>query len=151
VQKIINNSGVYLLEIFASEPFKIKSKPFCNFQFPAGYYYYAGSAQKNLLNRIERHLRKEKILHWHIDHITSLTINIIVGIFIFNLAPKKSECELVNHISKKYKVTHLVSNFGSSDCRNCFSHLLYSKNKLHFNRKGFGMQPIVFVPGKFPR
>ena len=36
--------------------------------FNAGYYMYVGSAKANLTKRIERHKRKRKKMHWHLDY-----------------------------------------------------------------------------------
>ncbi|MEM4407243.1 MAG: DUF123 domain-containing protein [Candidatus Caldarchaeum sp.] len=37
-----------------------------------GYYVYVGSGRRNLIRRVERHIRKNKRVRWHIDYITSL-------------------------------------------------------------------------------
>ena len=54
------DSGVYVLEIFLHKPNKIEVGALGIKTFPPGYYYYCGSAQKNLKSRIERHLSKNK-------------------------------------------------------------------------------------------
>ncbi|HPN39145.1 MAG TPA: DUF123 domain-containing protein [Melioribacteraceae bacterium] len=95
-----------------------------------GYYYYVGSAQKNLQSRIDRHKKKIKKIHWHIDNITTNINSDINNVFVFINAKKDFECELRDLIEHKFNLTHPIKNFGNSDCNKCFSHLLYSKNKI---------------------
>ena len=61
------NSGIYFLLIRndKSHSLIIKNKEYF---IPRGFYIYVGSAQKNLKQRVARHLRKEKKKHWHIDY-----------------------------------------------------------------------------------
>lgn len=126
LKPIKSNSGVYLLELFIDPKEKLPTKRFDRECFPEGYYYYAGSAQKNLIKRIERHLRHEKTIHWHIDHLTTGT-DFIKRIFIFENAPKNLECDLVQLMLNKLSFGIPVKNFGNGDCvNNCPSHLLYS-------------------------
>ena len=62
--KIIKeNSGVYLLEILASEPFTIELESLNSKILNPGYYYYSGSAQKYLEQRVERHQDENKTIH----------------------------------------------------------------------------------------
>lgn len=64
------NSGIYILEIYIKDELLLNAKKF-NTVLNDGYYYYFGSAQKNLISRINRHVKKEKIIHWHIDLLTT--------------------------------------------------------------------------------
>ena len=66
-----NNSGTYQLVIHLEADRIITVGKLGRFHFPAGYYIYSGSAQKNLTHRISRHLRKKKPLRWHIDYLLS--------------------------------------------------------------------------------
>ena len=151
MQKIINcNKGIYILEIYSSRTFSIKLKTFQHIKFPKGFYYYAGSAQKNLMQRIERHLNKDKKLHWHIDFITTLPFIRIPGITIFPDAQKEFECELVNYLSNNYDLYFPAKKFGSSDCSNCYSHLLYCNKKINFKLKDLRFQPVSYFPKIIP-
>lgn len=125
-RQIKSNSGAYLLEIKLGKPFTISKGRFKGCTLPAGYYYYAGSAQKSLRQRVERHYRKDKILHWHIDHITASRRNHITNCWIFENAPKEMECRLTEKLMRHYGLKIVLKGFGSSDCRNCQSHLLAS-------------------------
>lgn len=132
MQKIIkNDSGIYLLEIFANSNFRIKLKKYINNTFYKGYYYYVGSSQKNLTSRINRHLYKNKKIHWHIDHITTLNSIEIKRLILFTNVKKEFECilsgEIYNTIKSDNKV---IASFGNSDCNKCRTHLYYSKNRI---------------------
>jgi len=71
--------------------------------FKKGYYAYVGSAMNSIEKRVERHLRKEKKLRWHMEECR------IAKIFLSN--------------GFSY-----VKNFGASDC-NCESHLFYAEDE----------------------
>jgi Uri superfamily endonuclease len=151
VQKIISiNKGIYVLEIYSPKSFAIDLKAFHNIKFRRGYYYYVGSSQINLNKRIERHLKKDKTLHWHIDYITSLAFIKINDIKIFPSVSKEYECRLVDYLNDKYKTIFPAKKFGSSDCGNCYSHLLFSNKKLLINRKVLEIQPVFYSSIIFP-
>ncbi|MGD2072894.1 MAG: GIY-YIG nuclease family protein [Candidatus Thorarchaeota archaeon] len=77
--------------------------------FPKGSYAYVGSAPSE--NRLERHLRREKTIHWHIDYfLQEAAVKKIV------VSPQE-ECILARQIPLPY-----IKGFGCSDCR-CPSHL----------------------------
>lgn len=124
-------SGIYILEIFASTNFSIPHKKFNKITFPKGWYYYIGSAQKNLSSRIQRHLAKEKKLFWHIDYLTTINTNVIRNIFIVEQKEKMYECILTNIIVDELNLESKAIGFGNSDCTSCKSHLLYSKQKIY--------------------
>lgn len=86
--------------------------------FPAGRYTYTGSAKRAFEARIARHLRAEKALRWHIDHLLTAP-----GVRV--LAVRRSrvpECRL----NRSSPGTVTVPGFGASDCRaGCGAHLKY--------------------------
>ncbi len=87
--------------------------------FPKGTYIYTGSAKKNLEKRLQRHLKKDKPLRWHIDYLTTHEQVEIVEIRCFT----KEECD----INQQTPGQILISGFGASDCRNrCGAHLKYT-------------------------
>lgn len=124
------NSGTYLLEIYAAEPFRVEIENFKEKVFPQGYYYYSGSAQKNLEQRVDRHQQEEKNIHWHIDHITTIPTNKIKSVFMFDGAKKNFECEIVRELVENFRLRIAVKGFGNSDCKRCQSHLLYCKQRM---------------------
>ncbi|KUO39321.1 MAG: hypothetical protein AVW05_01665 [Hadesarchaea archaeon DG-33] len=111
-----------------------------NRSFNAGYYAYVGSALGGLEKRVERHMREEKKIHWHIDYLLSRAraVDVVVA-----QSEERKECavaaELAKHLSS-------IQGFGSSDCK-CESHLFYNPN-LHellrqvlFGFKACGLKP----------
>ena len=127
------NSGVYLLVIKCKSQFKTGIKKFQNVTLPAGFYYYSGSAQKNLSQRIERHLLREKKIHWHIDHITTNAACCIQKILVFQSKPKSFECNIVAEILKEENTKIILAGFGNSDCNRCESHLLFSGKEIDYS------------------
>lgn len=87
--------------------------------FKPGYYAYVGSALGGLGGRVRRHLREEKKLHWHIDHLLlhARAVDVVVA-----ESEERKECAVTGELSQ-----HLpsIQGFGSSDCA-CSSHLFYS-------------------------
>lgn len=57
--------------------------------FPPGYYVYVGSGFGSLDARIRRHLRSEKKMRWHIDHLLSDTE--VVAVF-YSTDKRRLEC-----------------------------------------------------------
>ena len=64
----MSNTGVYVLWLYLPQTMSIGIGKLGTFQFDRGVYAYAGSAQRNLQQRLARHRRLEKKLHWHIDY-----------------------------------------------------------------------------------
>ncbi len=60
--------GSYLLIIWLDEEKRIMTKG-REFDLNRGFYVYVGSAMNSLEKRVERHFRREKKLHWHIDFL----------------------------------------------------------------------------------
>nr|WP_237255859.1 DNA/RNA nuclease SfsA [Gracilinema caldarium] len=114
------NRGSYLILLEVPDAVQIyvgSLGPVC---FQAGWYVYAGSAQKNLSQRIARHLRHvRKQAHWHLDYLTAHAGKMI-GLPIASY--DNLECELADGL--KNIGGEPVPRFGSSDC-SCESHLFY--------------------------
>jgi sugar fermentation stimulation protein A len=97
--------------------------------FKQGYYIYVGSAMKSLSNRVERHRRIRKKLHWHIDYLSGLAK-------VQAALPVRSEddleCDLASAISGISEWS--VPGFGCSDC-SCPSHLFgFSKDPMSMRK-----------------
>jgi Uri superfamily endonuclease len=148
VRKIIDvKSGIYILEIFAGQPFQLLIKKFSGVKFDKGYYYYVGSAQKNFYHRIKRHLRKNKKIHWHIDHITTIPSNKIIAVYYIKNGPKNMEIKIANDMLVFPQITIPAKGFGNSDNPEAESHLFYSKTKNHFSHFISRYQSMVrFIP-----
>jgi Uri superfamily endonuclease len=118
--KIIMKKGIYLLHIILERPINLAfgKKHFADFH--SGNYYYIGSALNSLEARINRHIRQEKKMHWHIDYL--LNYGKIQEIYYKETA-KNEECHLAQYFTQNF---NNIAHFGSTDCT-CPSHLFYSK------------------------
>jgi len=113
--------GTYTLLIKLPENIEIQIGKLGKINFNSGFYAYVGSALNNLEKRIERHKRKNKKFHWHIDYL--LEKSEIVEV-IYAETNSKFECNIAKKLNENLKC---VKNFGCSDC-DCKSHLFYHKN-----------------------
>lgn len=115
-------SGIYIGCFYLGKARKIKIGKLGEFHFSSGFYFYVGSAQKNLSVRIDRHSRKKKPLRWHIDYL-SIQAQMVGALLIS--CNKQKECLIAGRLSKIFEVA--VPGFGSSDC-SCRTHLYYSED-----------------------
>jgi endonuclease-3 len=102
----------YVLVMELSRDTQISVGKLGSIDFKSGLYNYVGSAPSE--RRLERHLRKEKKIHWHIDYF--LEEARIREIYITR---ERTECEVARDIDLPY-----IMGFGCSDC-DCRSHLFY--------------------------
>lgn len=116
------NRGVYVVWLYLPRMMTINVGKLGVFDFDAGVYAYCGSAQRNLRQRIARHQRREKNMHWHIDYLRLKAD--YLGEVILPGSPKEMECALVSELLRIPAAGYGVIGFGSSDCR-CPSHLIY--------------------------
>jgi len=110
----------YQIKFILTKSIELQIGKLGKFTFPPGQYIYTGSAKKNIGKRIQRHLKKDKKLHWHIDYLLT-----------------QSECQIQNFIQSELNECDLnqsttgeiiVAGFGASDCRKgCISHLKFQK------------------------
>ena len=116
--------GVYILvmELRKNSPMRIGSLGIIDFK--KGYYAYTGSAMGGLEQRIKRHLRKEKNIHWHIDYLLQKAE--IKKVHIKETNSKEDECRTAVALMNDGGTP--IIKFGSSDCR-CISHLFYFNAK----------------------
>ena len=87
----------------------------------SGWYFYVGSARGSggIRARLKRHFQADKRLHWHIDQLTVKADKIAA----LALADGR-ECEIVDKLLRSGCFSIPIAGFGSSDCRECKSHLL---------------------------
>jgi Uri superfamily endonuclease len=92
-----------------------------DFNFPAGYYSYVGSARGpgGLNARLARHLRAGKRPRWHIDYL--LQVATVTEIWQVS-SSERLECRWAEALHHLLGATLPVPGFGSSDC-GCPSHL----------------------------
>ena len=87
-------------------------------KLPAGRYAYTGSACRNLVSRVKRHLSKDKKLRWHIDYLLAAKGTQVVAVDLST----KTECEYNQAVDGIV----ITPGFGASDCRaGCGSHLKF--------------------------
>lgn len=99
--------------------------------FPAGYYVYAGSAMKNMTQRLERHRRLRKNKFWHIDYLREAAE-------LQAVLPIRSSEDLECAIAERLRVIAewAIPAFGASDC-DCPGHL--------FGMKGDPLKSLAFI------
>lgn len=124
-------SGIYHLLIYLEKSQKIQIGKLGKFNFPAGYYVYTGSAMNGLENRIARHLREDKKLHWHIDYLLQ---HAEVTDVITHITDKPMECKYNQIIANLSDARIIVPKFGASDCSKCISHLFYFSNRPNLSK-----------------
>lgn len=121
MKEIHSDQGIYILEMLLPEEVKLEVGKLGTFELTPGYYYYIGSAQKNLKARVSRHLSKEKTIRWHIDYL--LEHAKILQAYVWP-AEKDLECTLGNYLERFPAALIPMKGFGASDCK-CISHLYY--------------------------
>jgi Uri superfamily endonuclease len=117
----MDNAGTHALVILSQDRLILPIGKLGTYNFPSGYYIYVGSALRGLDGRLKRHLRVEKLLHWHIDYLLLQTR--IIQIW-YSLCNERLECEWNTILSELPGATPFIPGFGSSDCR-CRTHLTY--------------------------
>ena len=120
--------GSYLLSVFLDRPRRLTIGRKGTFDFPAGHYFYCGSALNGLEARISRHLRPDKKLHWHIDYLVAEARILEVW---WKEGSQRLECAWAEAIATLGGEV-AVRGFGSSDCR-CPTHLLWVGTREELN------------------
>lgn len=117
--------GAYLLILRLGSAVTLDIPKFAGQALPAGWYLYAGSARGpgGIAARAGRHMRSDKPLRWHIDHLTVTADEIAVV-----PVPGGGECDLAGSLAWQSGVSTPLAGFGSSDCRTCSAHLLAYKS-----------------------
>lgn len=119
VEKEARDSGCYIVVIKLEKQKTITIGSLGPLRFTAGYYYYVGSAKKNLTQRIKRHQRLRKNFHWHIDYLRAHCTPVISYPI---RTVEDLECDLAKSLRRIADRT--VEGFGASDCH-CGSHLFF--------------------------
>jgi Uri superfamily endonuclease len=148
--------GVYVLIIQITTQQKILIKSLGEFQFKEGIWLYVGSAMgvgsTSLENRLARHFRKEKKIHWHIDVFLQDPAVLQAAIWAESVQP--FECKVAQSIEKSEECISGPVGFGASDCMSlCTSHLFRCRegkkaqdiiNRIFAN---FGLEPRITYDG----
>ncbi len=113
----LNDGGLYILLTELARDTRIEVGRLGTTHFHRGWYAYAGSARRNLSQRIARHQRARKKLHYHIDYLRAWSA--WARAYPIRAAPL-GECELARELQRISAGP--VQGFGCSDC-GCGSHL----------------------------
>jgi len=113
------DKGLYIAAFLLPKRLRLRVGALGSFRFRAGVYLYVGSAQRNLNARVERHGRRNKPLHWHIDYLSAKAR--MLGAILVR-GSRRQECSLAREVATVLPQT--VPGFGSSDC-GCEGHLFY--------------------------
>jgi Uri superfamily endonuclease len=106
----------YQLLIEVAVPVRVTVGRLGEFEFPAGFYCYTGSALRNFEARIRRHLSSMKKMHWHIDYLLAAPGVRVREVRRFS----EEECPVNQGVAGEIP----IPGFGASDCRaGCSSHL----------------------------
>jgi Uri superfamily endonuclease len=121
--RLQDQKGSYVLLIQLPLEEAIATGSLKTIHFSAGHYAYVGSALGGLKPRLNRHLRPNKKLHWHIDYL--LTKASVRNLILVE-TPGRFECTIAQALSRRF---HSIPNFGASDCR-CHSHLFFASEEM---------------------
>ena len=125
------DAGDYFVVLELAENRDIAVGSLGRVHFPKGFYVYVGSAKKNLMKRLERHKRKRKGMHWHIDYFRN-EAKVLAAL------PVRTQDDLEHLMARELikAADWSISHFGATDCPEDGSHLFgFIKNPLH--EKGF--------------
>ena len=113
-------AGTYVLIVHVDQPLTLAVGRLGTVTLPGGHYAYVGSAHGpgGLRARLNRHLRADKPLHWHIDYLTAAAP--VIAIWL-RVSLERLECAWALALIARGTVP--VPRFGSSDCT-CPAHLI---------------------------
>ncbi len=112
-----------MLVLHLPEPRRLPVGKLGEFEFPAGYYMYAGSARGGLRGRVLRHVSADKKQHWHIDYLNSGESGATVIDVWWQAGQERLECVWAAAALRLPGASTPAPGFGASDCR-CDSHLV---------------------------
>lgn len=118
----IQDGGNYIVVLYMDTERTIAVGSKGDVYFPAGYYLYVGSAKHNLTKRLERHKRKRKKFHWHVDYLREAA-NFHAALAIRSTAALEHTIAAAIGRIADWR----VDGFGASDCR-CDTHLFGMAN-----------------------
>ncbi len=115
--------GTYCLILYRPAGGRISVGQLGQFEFPAGYYLYVGSAlgSGGLAGRLRRHLNPNKRTHWHVDYLSEQAE--VVEIW-WAAGEARLEHIWATAAGRLPGAAVPVTGFGASDCR-CQAHLFH--------------------------
>jgi sugar fermentation stimulation protein A len=133
--------GSYILLIEIPRGIRMRVGALDPLEFPRGFYAYCGSAMVGLAARINRHLRREKKVKWHVDYLLKKGR---VCTVLYAVTNERLECQLANGLGHAF---NYYPGFGSSDCH-CPSHLFFSEELPILHEKAYGVFKGLLQGGK---
>ena len=109
--------GAYLLLLRLGRRRRLRVGRLGEITFAAGWHIYVGSAMANLTARLERHRRRRKRFHWHVDSLRDAAAEVVP---LPVRSSRRLECELAAGVGALFPAS--ADGFGCSDC-GCGSHL----------------------------
>ncbi len=121
-------NGTYLIQLHSQKKQTIASGKFAGVAIEQGYYLYIGSAlgPGGIKSRVGRHLKKDKPLKWHIDHLRQITR---VSLICLTYQPQRLEDDWVGKLAENRNLSTPIKGFGATDTRH-HSHLFYSAQRM---------------------
>lgn len=113
--------GIYVVWLWLPQGCHLPVPPPRGLWLPAGLYAYAGSAQRALPARLNRHLAGGTVRHWHVDFLRAEAQ--VVGADVWPGAPREGECQVADRLAVSSPGAFRPARFGSSDC-GCPGHLI---------------------------
>lgn len=113
--------GDYLLVLRLAQPAGASVGALGRFDFPAGWYLYAGSARGpgGLAARVGRHWGGGGRRRWHLDYLRPVAAPVAVW---WGLGDERRECVWARELAAWPSAAAPARGFGASDCR-CLAHL----------------------------
>ena len=121
----MNRKGTYVLAISLGSDQDIEVGALGILHFEKGLYCYVGSALGGLDSRVSRHQRKDKVLKWHADYITTRADSVDAYI---SYPDYIEECDLAK-MAEDAGMEPSYKGFGCSDCK-CDTHLFKTDERL---------------------
>lgn len=120
----VTDRGAYLLLLRLPRKRSIQVGRLGRLEFAAGWYLYVGSAMQGVTQRVARHLRKRKRMHWHIDYLRAAAAE-VEALPIRSADPL--ECEIASALAASMDglTRPGPKGFGCSDC-DCATHLFHT-------------------------
>lgn len=121
MQSLPAERGAYAMVIDLTRPLVLEIPRYAGSILPAGRYVYCGSAYGagGIAGRVRRHLRADKKLRWHVDHLTHAGTVVDVMPVIGG-----RECALLAAVLTTPGAHVPLRRFGSMDCLSCPAHLV---------------------------
>jgi sugar fermentation stimulation protein A len=113
------DSGSYIIMLHIAGDVEVTVGSLGAIHFAPGYYLYVGTAKRALTKRLNRHLRKNKTSHWHLDYLRNYADGCVA-------IPIRSSEPLEQQLAAALQgiADGSIPAFGSSDC-GCASHLFH--------------------------